>query len=327
VQIAEERLRQVESDVLAQVRHGYFAVLSARTRFEVTRSLAQSTDSLYEVLLAHLRAEEVAAYETIQIRVLALQARGQLIQARNRYISQWQQLTAALGTPGMPITELEGRLDIPLPFFDRAAVMAAVLSRHTDVTVARLGVEKSRLLTRLAEAQPFPDVNLHVALQKDYTQAPFGTVANVSVGVPVPFWDRNQGNIQQAQALLRRALLDEDRVHNELSGQAAEAFERYDNNRAILELYNRQILPNQVQAFRAAVARHAAIGDKNVSYNDMVTAQQALASAVNSYLAALGEQWRAVVDIAHLLQTRDLFQVERCEEVAPIPEVPAIHPE
>jgi outer membrane protein, heavy metal efflux system len=321
VQIAETHLRQVESDVQTQVRLGYFAVLAARTQFDVIRALVQSTDDLYNVLLMQMRAGEVAAYEPMQIRVLALQARGQLVLAHNRYIAAWKQLAATLSSPALPLTALAGRLDTPLPHFEYDQALDQILSNHTEVIVAGLGVDKARLLARLAEAQPFPDVNVHVAFQKDYTQAPFGAVANISVGVPVPFWDRNQGNIQQTRALLQRALQEHERVRNELTSRTAAAFERYENNRSLLDLYKQQILPNQVQAFRAAVARHAAVGDKSVSYNDLVTAQQALASMVNSYLAALGDQWIAAVDLANLLQTRDLFQIQRGDEVAPIPDV------
>jgi outer membrane protein TolC len=92
-------------------------------------------------------------------------------------------------------------------------------------------------------------------------------------------------------------------------------------------MYKKQMLPNQVQAFRAAVARHVAVGDKTVSYNDVVTAQQTLASVISGYLTVLSDQWRAVVDIAHLTQTLDLFQVQVMDDAAPIAEVQELfHP-
>ena len=304
-----------------QVRSRYFAVLSAKKNFESIKALAQLTDELYNVLLSQLIVGEVAAYEPMQIRVLAMQARGALVLAHNRYSTAWKQLAAALGTPAMPLTAVDGQIDMAVPQYEHDKVLAQVLSNHTDVISAQLGVEKTRLLARLAEVQPFPDVTVHVAVQKDYTTPPFGTVANVVVGVPFPLWNRNQGNIRATDAQWRRALDDNDRIRNELTSRVAEAFERYDNNRALLKMYQTQILPNQVQAFRAAVARHAAVGDKSVSYNDLVTSQQTLSTLITSYLGALGDQWSAVVDISGLLQTKDLFQAQTLEEVTPIPDL------
>jgi cobalt-zinc-cadmium efflux system outer membrane protein len=324
VQIAEQRLKQAESDLQTQVRSRYFAVLSAKKNFESTKALAQLTDELYNVLLSQLIVGEVAAYEPMQIRVLAMQARGALVVAHNRYSTAWKQLAAALGTPAMPLTAVAGQIDMAVPQFEQDKVLAQVLSSHTDIISAQLGVEKTRLQSRLAEVQPFPDVTVHVAVQKDYTTPPFGTVANVNVGVPFPLWNRNQGNIRAAEAQWRRAQDDNDRIRNDLTSRVAEAFERYDNNRALLKMYQTQILPNQVQAFRAAVARHAAVGDKSVSYNDLVTSQQTLSTLITSYQGALSDQWNAVVDISGLLQTKDLFQAQPVEEVAPIPDIQEI---
>ena len=321
VEINEQKLRATEADVQAQVRRGYFAVLSAQKNYDSTLALAQLSDELYQVLLLQMKAGEVAAYEPMQIRVLAMQARGNLVLAHNRYVSAWKQLAATLGTPGMPLTALTGRIDMAVPHFEHDAVLDCVLANHSDVIAAQHAVDKARLLARLEEVQPYPNPTVHVAFQKDFTTAPFGTVANINVGVPVPFWNRNQGNIQSARAALARALDENHRVRNELTAKVAAAFERYENNRTLLEMYRTQILPNQVQAFRASVARHAAVGDKQVSYNDLVNAQQSLAGLTNSYLGALSGQWDAVVDIAHLLQTRDLFQSMRHDEVAPIPDL------
>jgi outer membrane protein, heavy metal efflux system len=285
--------------------------------------MTEMTDELYNVLLSQLSVGEVAPYEPMQIRVLATQSRGTLVQAHNRYVAAWKQLAATLGTPGMPLTAIDGKIDMPVPHLDHDKVLAFVLANHTDMIAARFSVERYRALVRLAEVQPYPDVTVHVAFQKDFTTPPYGTVANVNVGVPFPLWNRNQGNIQAARANLRRAMDEGARVQNDLTIRAADAFERYDNNRALLQLYKEQILPSQVKAFRAALARHAIEG--KISYYDVVTAQQTLVGLINSYLGALADQWTAVVDIAHLTQTQDLFQTQQFDDVAPIPDLPAIN--
>ncbi|MBI1832675.1 MAG: TolC family protein, partial [Planctomycetes bacterium] len=325
VAIGEQRTLQVESDVRSQVRANYFAVLSAQKNFEIHRSLSQLTDELYQVLLAQLIAGEVAAYEPMQTRVLANQARNALLQSRIRYQTAWKQLAASLGMPTLPLTAVSGQIDMPVPYLEHDKVLEHVLSRHTDIVSATFGVEKARLLARLAEVQPYPDLTVHVAFQKDYTTPPFGSVANVNVGVPFPLWHRNQGGIQAANALLRRSLDDNQRLRNELTSKVAEAFERYENNRRVLDMYKKEILPNQVQAYRAAVARHSAGDKEKVTFNDLVNSQQTLAGLITNYLGALSDQWTAVVDIANLMQTRDLFQTQAVDDVAPIPDVEEIH--
>src|SRR5262249_19849379 len=54
--------------------------------------------------------------------------------------------------------------------------------------------------------------------------------------------------------------------------------------------------------------------------NDVVVAQQNLAQSVATYLTTLGGLWQAVVDLAGLLQTDDLFGM-KTDEVADIPDL------
>src|SRR5262249_28776511 len=130
---AELALRKAESDLATQVRTGYFAVLVAQENVKVTRALARFTEEVYRVQVEQVKGEQAAAYEPLQLRVLAYQARSALIQAHNRYQTAWKQLAATLGLNQMPPTELVGKIDMSIPTFDHDAVLARVLNNHTDV--------------------------------------------------------------------------------------------------------------------------------------------------------------------------------------------------
>src|SRR5207247_573269 len=124
-------------------------------------------------------------------------------------------------------------------------------------------------------------------------------ITSVVIGGPLPLWDRNQGNIQQAMGQLARANQEEQRVRNELAGKLADAFERYKNNQRLLLLYRDEILPNQVLAFRGLAGKYLITGDfakENINYNDLVTTEQNLVNAVQTYLGVLRDQWQATTD-------------------------------
>jgi cobalt-zinc-cadmium efflux system outer membrane protein len=337
VENARLKLRATEADLFTQVRQNYFAVLVAQENMRATRALAALTDEVFTVMVLQLKAGEVATYEPMQLRVVALQARGALIQARNSYTSAWKQLAASLGLPAMPPTQLAGRVDMPMPLFRYDQALARVLAEHTDVLTSRNDIQKARYNLRQAQVTPIPDVTVQASFGRDYSPpGPPGDFANMQVTFNLPVWDLNRGNILQSQGNLLRAVEEPHKTRDDLTSRLAEAFGRYENGRYLLELYRRDILPNQVQAFRAAVARHARAGEPEkggISFNDLVTAEQTLVSVVTSYIGALGDQWKAVVDVAGVLQTDDLFQVggEVCP-VAPIPdlehllELPCYHP-
>src|SRR5439155_25028910 len=94
---------------------------------------------------------EAAAYEPMQVAVFAAQARQALIQARNSYTLAWKQLATKVGIRGLGPTLLAGRTDMALPRYEYAAVLAQVLTRHTEVATAVATQPKARYNLRLAE--------------------------------------------------------------------------------------------------------------------------------------------------------------------------------
>src|SRR5262249_23050822 len=141
---AEVALRKAQVDLLSQVRGGYFAVLVAQASVRVNAALARFTEEVHRIQVEQLKGGEAAAYEPMQLRVLAIQARTNLVQAHNRSIAAWKQLAATLGLPGMPPTELVGRVEMPIPQYGYDTALARVLTSHTDVITAENSQLKAR---------------------------------------------------------------------------------------------------------------------------------------------------------------------------------------
>src|SRR5262249_910159 len=109
---AQLAYRRAQTDLAAQVRGGYFAVLVAAENVRISRALFNFTAAIYDYNAEQLRVGGlVSAYEPLLLRVLADQARLSLIQARQSYVAAWKQLAANLGLPALPLTELAGRID------------------------------------------------------------------------------------------------------------------------------------------------------------------------------------------------------------------------
>src|SRR5437763_16376281 len=100
------------------------------------------------------------------------------------------------------------------------------------------------------------DVDVRGVLQKDNTGPPGNLVYSVQVGVTLPIYDRNQGNIRKAQADLLQAEEEGRRVRDGLTSRLAEAYGRYIYNRQRLEYFQKFMLPDQVRAFRGVSQSH-----------------------------------------------------------------------
>jgi cobalt-zinc-cadmium efflux system outer membrane protein len=337
---AEFDLFKAQTDLATRVRGGYFAVLVAEESIRLNAALVRFTGEVYRLQADAFRQGFGIYYEPIYLRSLAIQARAALVQARNGRTAAWKQLVANMGLAEMPPTRLAGRIDLPVPVFDYREVLARVLSRHSSLASTEATVQKATFDLELAHRTPIPDVEIKAMFQKDRTGAPYEIAGSLSVSVPVPVWNRNQGGILQATGALVRANEEAHRVRSELSNTLAEAFGRYNTNRTNLSLYRDYVLPDLVRVYRATYQRWredpgpAPAGVSSPpGISDIVVAQQNLATAVGTYITTLGQQWQAVVDVTDLLQTPDLFGVEGPKQaVAEIPDLdklcglPCCHP-
>jgi outer membrane protein, heavy metal efflux system len=324
-------LRRAQTDLMSQVRSGYFAVLVAQQTLRWNIALAKFTEEIYRLFVDNAVLGIYTPYEPLALRALAVQAQGTVFQARERYLSAWKQLAATLGLPGLPLTEVAGSAEMQIPSFEWNEAVARVLSTHTDILMARNSQQRARYDLRTAEITPIPDVDVRVAVQKDFTASPFNVVHNFQVGVPIPIWDRNRGNILQAQGGLLRATEEEHRVRDDLTTRLAEAFERYEFNRRQAEYYRQRVLPDLALVYSRSLVRFQT-EPQEVKLVDVVTNQQLYVTALATYAATLASRWQAVTDVANLLQIDDLFQgMESPPPIPPcdlehLPGLPCSHP-
>lgn len=152
---------------------------------------------------------------------------------------------ATIGLQQLPLSEVGGRVDRFIPYYDYDTVLAHALQNHTDILTARNGVVRAQYVLKLAQVTPtIPDLDVRATLEKDFALAPFGTYHALSVGFPIPIWDQNKGNIIAAQAALVRASEESHRVEVTLASNLASAYTNYKSNLVALEDYRRNILPD-----------------------------------------------------------------------------------
>jgi cobalt-zinc-cadmium efflux system outer membrane protein len=325
VRNAELALKRARSDLATRVRNAYFALLVARETVRVNKALAQFTDEVYRfhtVLTAG--AGQFAGHEPAALRAQAYTARLAYNQAIQGYISAWQQLVATVGLRQLPLTEVAGRIDAAIPYYDYDTVKAHALRNHTDLLIARNGLDIARYNLMAQQVAPIPDVTFSVLVQKEFALPPQQWVPSATVSFPIPIWDQNKGNIIAAEAGQVRAREEPHRVEVTMTGNLAAAYQNYKNNLQALEYYRRFILPDQVRYYRGVFVAHHTFN--LAGFGDLVSAQQTLYSDVIAYLSVLGQLWSSVVTVADFLQTDDLFQVAQPLQVPELPDLEHLPP-
>ncbi len=145
-------------------------------------------------------------------------------------------------------------------------------------------------------AERIPNFEAGAAVKKD-TGTGF-TVVDVGIGVPLPVFNRNQGNIVRAQAALASARTEIRRLELELRERLATAFEQYVGARRRAETYAGSILPSARRSLELTTTGYR---EGEFAYLTLLTAQRTYYDTTLNYLVSLEEVWGRSVELEGML--------------------------
>jgi outer membrane protein, heavy metal efflux system len=320
---AELALKQARYSLATTIRGDYYDLLVAQETVRVNRGLAHFTDEIFRLQADLLGGGFAASHEPTALRSQAFIVRLAYKQAIANYIFAWKELVADMGMRQLPLSAVAGQVDRLIPYYDYDEVLAYVLKNHTNILTARANLDQARYNLKGARVTPVPDIDVTAWLFKEHMIQPLQNYFTLQIGIPLPVWDRNQGNIIAADAAMIRASEGPHAAEVQLTTNLAAAYATYKNNLFAMDYYRRNILPDQVRYYRGVFERRRI--DPNAAFGDLVQAQQMLVADVTAYLGILESLWTSVVAVADFLQTDDLYQLGKPLALPEIPDLESLH--
>jgi cobalt-zinc-cadmium efflux system outer membrane protein len=306
--VANQEIRQAQFlfdawqlRVLGDVRLRYFDALAAQRRVELTGELARIGDELVASTRRLLENRQVSENNLLQAEIEAEQSQILFDNARNEHLEAWRRLAAVIGLPMLEPTRVAGALDADVPEYPWEECLALLLSESPQLAAAEARIARARFAVARSRREVVPNVDAMVGLAHD-NQTGDG-VAMVQVGVPLPVFNRNQGNILSAQAELAAAQSDILRLELDLQDRLAMAYRRYANSRQQAERYTQRILPRAQQSLDLVTT---AYGKGQVDYLTLITTQRTYLQVNLAALEALRELRQALTLIESQLLSDSL---------------------
>ena len=238
---AHFRFHAQEQRVRSDVRVRFYDSLVAQRRVELTRELVRIGGELVTATERLIEGRQGTENDLLQAEIKADESQILLDNAVNEQIEVWRRLMAVVGVPTMQMTPLVGELESDLSNLDWDSCYAMVLESNPDLNAARKRVERASIVYRRAKKEPIPDVDLSVSVR--HHNVTESDVANVQVGIPIPIFNKNQGNIRAAQAEWVAACNEFKRIELSLQDRLAVAYRRYANGSQQVERYSRRMIP------------------------------------------------------------------------------------
>ncbi len=292
---------------LNRLRILYYRTAAAQRLVEVEERLATLSSESVDVAAQLFNTGLVDLPERLAIENEAEMVDLDRLAARRRLVELWRELRAAVGDPTLTPARLADTLETDLPRLEAEATIEAILARSPELRFATLGVERARLAIARERAEPIPNLEVSAGLVDDREPiAPggpsIGSQWQGDVGVRIPLFDRNQGNIAAAEAELERAESELRRVRLKIEARFAPVFADYEQEYDRVGRYRDGILARARQAHELYRARHQQMA---AEYPQVLLAQRTYFQAESSYVDALGRLWESVVLLRGMLLSEE----------------------
>ena len=258
-QEVQSQLWEVEAQryrVLTDVRQRYFEALAAQRRLQLATEFQGIASKGVDIAKARVEAKEGAVPDVLQAEIQLNQVEIQRRQAVAAFRGAWDQLMAVAGISGTSPGILDGTLPNSIEIVDMQSIKGVALASSPELQAARARVARARSNIDRQEVQAIPNLSFQLAGGVDNSTN--SGMINAQVGLPVPIFNRNEGNIAAAYAELSRACQELRRIELSIESRMARGTQEYESAAAAVEEYQQQILPKAQQTLSLSEEAYAA---------------------------------------------------------------------
>jgi cobalt-zinc-cadmium efflux system outer membrane protein len=268
-------------DVLSAAAADYVAVLAAQRRLMIARDAAELAQRVYDAVGVRVDAGKVPPVERTKAGVEWAQAQVGLQNAERTVNAARIRLASNWGSIEPQFDELAGDLDHAEPPPSLEALLARI-EQNPDLArwTAEAALRKAEVELQLAGRIP----NLKVAGGVRYFNETDDTAFLLSLSMPLPIFDQNQGGIEAARLRAIRQDLLEDANRVQIRTAVAETHQAIDSAHFAVQMTRDQVLPGAEEAFAAA---EEAFRQGKIGALDLFDAQRTLFEARRQLVDAL----------------------------------------
>lgn len=291
--------------VVNDVRIRYYEVLGAERSVQVAGRLVTiaedglaTTEKLHEV-------RQASKADLLQSRIQLKTVRLALREAEIRHRTAWKQLSNVVGVVDLTMTPLDGVIDGEIPEREFETAYQELLSASPQLRAAEVRVSHARAELVSEKAQVVPNLTVQVVAERDQINQ-FNSV-NTFLSLPVPIFNRNQGNIFHAEADIIESCFEVERTKLALRDTLADAFQRYESAKIQVETIRDEILPDSRESLEITIAGYKG---GEISILQVLAARQTYFQNSLAYIHAWTEIRKVVTEIDGLLLTGALNPAE-----------------
>jgi cobalt-zinc-cadmium efflux system outer membrane protein len=237
-QSAEAGFEDAVRQLSLAVKDAYYRTQLALRRLSLAEENRDRFSRILEINTIRFKKGYIAEVDLIRIRLQFIDFQSQVIQSIQDAESARSDLRQLLRLSPATQVELTTELTYRRLDPDIGRLRAVAMDARPDLRAKRLTFSQREAELNLAKAYRVPDVTIGAGYAVQGARGPDNSnQMALSLGLPLPLFNRNQGGIMQAEAAVQMAEADLNKTLNQVENQVDIAYRNLIQSRRLVEAF------------------------------------------------------------------------------------------
>lgn len=300
--IAEVDIHIAQAEISAKTYAAFYQVLAAQQAQKLAQELLEIATTTKDTTTKRVLAGKISPVEETKAKVAEASLKidlansnQQLAISKQRLASLWAKSEGQ--TDYVVVGELENLKELP-----KQSELMAQLADSPRLKKAALAIQEKQAISNIELSKQTPDVTVSLGAQRNEELGGI-TQAMIGLSIPIPVFDKNQGNLLSAKAREYQSIDEKTALENQLQTELKDAYSRRQLQVEASNMYKQDILQGAQSAYEAA---RKGFEYGKFSFLEVLDAQRTLFQAKMQFIQTLTMAHIAEADIQRILGRSNL---------------------
>lgn len=281
--------------VFSQTAQDFLDVLREQQRLALAEESIRLAQQVVDTVTARVKAAATRAEEATKAEVALASVQIERDQIERALTAARQRLAANWGSTQPRFGRVEGELDSvePIPAWEQ---LSSQLAQNPELARWATEISQREAALKLERAKATPDITVGGGYRRKEESDDNTLVLGVSI--PLPLFNKNQGNIKEAEYRLARSQEEQRAAEVRVATALNQAYQGLSAAQAEVTALKQKVLPGAQRVFETVSENYR---EARYSYLEVLDAQRTLFAARSQLLRSLTDYHRAVLAIERLI--------------------------
>ncbi|NUM33120.1 MAG: TolC family protein [Candidatus Brocadiae bacterium] len=227
-------------EAIARVKKSFINVLYIQESLKVAQTLKENAFSLVEILEAKYKEGILKEVELLSAKTFLARREGDIVNLLQKLTLAKRQLAADIGNISLADENFVGDLQ-PVFYAQDLMHLKTIAMRNPLVVEAQYQIEQQKSLLAEAQAKQIPNITLFLGYRRN--EASDENTAQIGFSIPLPIFNRNQGQIESKQLSMEASQENLKLIQNNLFSQIGDAHSSHQEVHKQIEILQNHTLP------------------------------------------------------------------------------------